>query len=101
MCMVKNIYFKKYIFYSKKNDKNLCDLCIPEIDENEEYIYLNKLLKNKEMDINELRIKIDDLKKDINEEDDRYNKVLENMEIYYNLAKRLKSNYNIRKKNYK
>ena len=96
-----NVHGEKYIFYSKKNDKNLCDLCIPEIDENEEYIYLNKLLKNKEMDINELRIKIDDLKKEINEKDDRYNKVLENMEIYYNLANRLKSNYNIRKKNYK
>ena len=96
-----NVHGEKYIFYSKKTDKNLCDYCMPEIDENEECIYLNKILKRKEMDINELRIKIDALKKEIDGKELKYNKVLENLEIFYNLANNMKNNYHISKKNYK
>ena len=72
-----------------------------EVDENEEYIYLNKVPKKKVMDINELRIKIDALKKEIDGNERKHNKVLENFEIYYNLVNKIKSNYDIRKKNYK
>ena len=95
------VHAEKYIFYSKKDDKNLCDLCMAEVDGNEEYIYLNKVLKKKVMDINELRIKIDALKKEIDGNERKHNKVLENFEIYYNLVNKIKSNYDIRKKNYK
>ena len=61
-----NTHGKNYISYCEECKKNLCIIC--EIEhKNHNYISLTKLITNKTNNINELRIKIDNLKKDLND----------------------------------
>jgi len=78
---------------------NLCDKC--EIDhKNHNYYSLTKLITNKENNINELRIKIDNLKKEIKDIIKKVNMIIDNMEIYYNINNDIINNYNRKNKNY-
>ena len=94
-----NVHGEKYIYYCQECKKNLCDLCETEHN-NHNYFSLNKLIKNKENNINELRIKIDSLKQQINDIIIKFNKVMKNLEIYYNINKNIIKNYNKKNKNY-
>ena len=61
-----NTHGEKYISYCETCNKNLCDIC--EIEhKNHNYNSLTKLMTNKENNTNELRIKIDILKKEVND----------------------------------
>ena len=94
-----NVHGEKYILYCKECNKNLCDLC--EMEHNDHnYCSLNKLITNKENNIDELKTKIDDLKKEVNGIISTLNKIVDNMEIYYNINQNIINNYNIKNKNY-
>ena len=80
-----NIHGEKYILYCEECNKYICDLY--EIDHNNHNYYsLNKLITNKENNINELRTKIDNLKKELNDMINKFNKIMDNLEIYYNIS---------------
>jgi len=94
-----NVHGEKYISYCEKCNMNLCDIC--EIEhKNHNYYSLSKLIINKENNINELRIKIDNLKKEINDIINKFNKIINNLEIYYDINNNITNNYNIKNKNY-
>ena len=62
-----NVHAERYMSYCETSNTNLCDLCELEHNKNHNLYYLNKLIANKENNINELRIKIDNLKIEIND----------------------------------
>ena len=94
-----NVHGEKYISYCEECNTNLCDIC--EIEhKNHNYHSLTKLITNKENNISELRIKINNLKKEINDIISKFHKVLDNFEIYYNINNNIMNNYNIKNKNY-
>ena len=94
-----NIHGEKYILYCEECNKNICDLC--EIEHNNhKYYSLNKLITNKDNNLNELRTKIDNLKKEINDIINKFNKIMDNLEIYYNISSNVINSYNIKNKNY-
>ena len=57
-----NVHGERYMSYCETCYKNLCDLCEIEHSKDHNLNYLNKLIANKENNINKLRIKIDNLK---------------------------------------
>jgi len=56
---------------------------------------LNKLIANKDNNVNELRIKIDNFKKEINNMINKFNKIIDNLEIYYKINNDIIKNYDI------
>ena len=97
-----NIHGERFILYCKECNINLCDLCQIEHDKNHNYNFLNNLITNKESNINELKKKIEILKNVIKiiikEVTNKMNKIIDNIEIYYNLSNNIINNYNIKKK---
>jgi hypothetical protein len=96
-----NIHGEKYISYCETCNKNLCEIC--EIEhKNHNYNSLTKLITNKENNTNELRIKIDNLKKEVNDikNDNKFNKfqskkyILKNS-LEKNINKRIKKLENV------
>jgi len=61
---------------------NLCDLCELEHNKKHNYYSLNQFMINKANNMNELRIKIDKLKLEINCIKNKLSKVIENLEVY-------------------
>ena len=97
---------EKFIFFNKESDRNLCDLCMENIDYengnyNDNYIYLNTIIKRKNKNINELKIKLDKLKEEKNIYSEKFKKVLNNMELYYEMAYKIINIFNGKTKNYK
>ena len=85
-----NKHGERYISFCKDCNANLCDLCEIEHNKNNKNhnsLYLNKLInnENKNKNINELRIKIDNLKFEINDIIIKFNIIKDNMDIYYNI----------------
>jgi len=95
-----NIHGERYIFYCQKCNKNLCDLCEIEHDENHNLNSINKYIKDNEYNINILRIKIDNFKNELKEIINKINKVIQNLEIYFNIYNNIFKNYNKKNKNY-
>ena len=92
---------ERYTSYCKECEKNICDICEIEHDKNHNLIYHKDIIKNKDNNINELKIKIDNLKKEINDIINKLNKIMNNLEIYYNINNNIINNNNdIRNKNY-
>ena len=85
--MVKDI--ERYISFCKDCKINLCDFC--EIEHNK---------NNKNNNKNELRIKIDYLKFEINDIINILNIIKDNMEIYFNINNNIINNYDLKNKNY-
>jgi len=83
-----------------KCNLNLCQICQIEHNKNHNYIYLSKLLPNKENKINELKTKIDNLKNEIKIIINKLQTILDNMEIYYNINNNIINNYNLKCQNY-
>ena len=92
---------KKLISYCKKCGKNLCNLCEPKHSKHTPVNY-KEILKNKNWNkfIMELRIKIDNLKYEIKDMINKFNKVLLNLEIYYNILNNIDKTYNPNFKSY-
>ena len=96
-----NEHGERNISYCKECYMNLCSQCQSEHNKNHNYYSLDKLIANEENNINELRINIDKLKYEIKDIIDKFNKVIDNLEKYYNLNKDIITNYNnINNKNY-
>ena len=93
-------WWKIYIIYYSECHLNLCDICEQDHDKSHGFIYLNKLIPNKENNINKLRSKIDNLKNEINEIINKLHKIMDNMEIYYNINNNIINNYDKNYKNY-
>ena len=92
------IHGERYISYCKECEKNICDICEIEHDNNHNLIYHRDIIKIRDNNnINELEIKIDKLK---NEIINKLNKIINNMDIYYNINKNIINNNNIRNRNY-
>ena len=75
---------------------NLCDIC--NHDESHEIILLKTLMKDKKeiLEINEkLKEKIDLLKNEINEIIERFKKVLNELELYYDITNNTIKNFDI------
>ena len=79
--------------------KNICDFCELHHDKNHKFIYHRDIIQTKEENINKLKSKIDDFKNEVNILIEKLNKVVQNMEIYYNINKNLSEN-ELRNKNY-
>ena len=94
-----NIHGDKYISYCKKCNKNLCDSCERD-HKDHNYDSLNKLIIDKDNNINELRIKIDNLKNEIQSIITTLNKILDNFEKYYDINDNIFKNDNMKNKNY-
>jgi len=95
-----NSHGERYMFYCNECNMNLCDLCELEHNKKHNYYSLNQLLVNKANNMNELKIKIDKLKLEINYIKNKLSKVIDNLEVYYNLNNNIINNYNIKNKNY-
>ena len=95
-----NIHDERYILYCSQCHLNLCDICEQEHDKNHDFVYLNKLIPNKENNINKLRSKIDNLKNEIKGIINKLQKIMDNMEIYYNINNNIINNYDKKYKNY-
>ena len=95
------IHGENFILYCKECNKNLCELCQTEHDKNHKYNFLNELIINKDYnDKAELRKKIDNLKEEVNKITEKFNKIIDNMEVYYNLYNNIINNFSIKNKNY-
>ena len=96
-----NLHGEKYNLYCKDCNMNLCDIC--NHDESHEIILLKTLMKDKKeiLEINEkLKEKIDLLKNEINEIIERFKKVLNELELYYDITNNTIKNFDIKYKNY-
>ena len=104
---LKNYYCKfhngqKYTSYCNTCKLNICFSCSEKHD-GHEIIYYQKILPKKEEKIKEmekLRLKIDDMINIINNMINECKKVIENIEIYYNIEMDILNNYNINNLNY-
>ena len=95
---------ERFILYCKDCNINLCDLCEIGHNKSHNFIYLNKLLTDKENNIKKLKTKIENLKTEIKDiiKDitNKMNTIIDNMEIYYNINNHIIDNFNIKNKNY-
>ena len=92
---------EKYNYFCKECNINLCNMC--EHDNKHELIYFKKIIRNKNelIETNKiLKENIDKLKKDINEIIMKLNKVIDNLETYYNITNNAINNYDIKYINY-
>ncbi len=84
-----NEHGERYISHCQECNKDLCDKC--GYDDNHyssfhKVSFLYEFMKKKNNKMNELRVKIDNLKNKISKKTTRINKVIENYEVYFNIA---------------
>jgi hypothetical protein len=84
---------ERFISYCNRCNENLCDLC-DNINHNITYLYK---LKNKDKSIFKLKEKIDDLKSEKPDEEKKLIKIIENLELYYNIVNNIINRYNNKK----
>ena len=91
---------ENYTSYCKVCNINLCRKCELKHTKNHNLINYKDILRNKNTNknLNELRAKIDKLKNEIKYIINVFNKVLVNLELYYNISKNIINNSNIKKK---
>ncbi len=80
---------ERYIAYCKDCNQNLCDLC-NFTKHNINFLYK---FKNDKENIFQLKNKLEDLKKEDIDSDKKLNKIIENIELYYNMANNLMNTY--------
>ena len=93
---------ENYMSYCKTCNINLCRKCELKHDKKHKLTNYKEILKNKSVNknLNELRTKIDKLKNEIKYIINIFNKVIVNLELYYNISKTIINNSNIKNKNY-
>ena len=95
------IHGERYTSYCKECKKNICDICELQHNNNHNLIYHRDIIKKKENNnINELKIKIDKLKDEVKDIINILNKIIKNIDIYYNINDIINNNNNIRNRNY-
>ena len=80
---------ERYISYCKDCNQNFCDLC----DFTKHNINFLYKLKNNKENIFQLKQKLEDLKKEDIDSDKKLNKIIENIEFYYNMENNLMNIY--------
>ena len=90
---------ERFKSYCVQCHKNICDFCELNHDKTHKFIYHRDIIQTEEENINKLKTKIDTFKNEVNKLIDKLNKVVQNMEIYYNINKNLSEN-ELRNKNY-
>ena len=96
-----NNHGERNIIYCKKCNKDLCDICFDGDHKNHDIIFLYKIAKNKDKISNELKNKIQKLKNENNIcKSEKFNIVLDNLEIYDELINKLYDNFELQYKNY-
>ena len=97
-----NEHGERYISHCKGCMKNFCDYCRYGDNHYSSYhkvSFLFELVKRKENIMNELRIKIDDLKQNISRKTTTIDKVIENYEEYYKIANNIINNFERKRMN--
>jgi len=92
-----NEHGERYIFHCDQFNKDFCDSCKSHSYKNS---FLYKLYKKIDNKILQLRKKIDNLKNEKIPDSNIFNKVLQNLEFYYNIINQIINNYNYQKTNY-
>ena len=88
---------ERIISYINNTNENLCDIC-DNLKNNITFLYK---LKYKDKTIIQLRAKIDNLKGKKTDSDEKLSKIIENLELYYNILNNIINRYNNKKyKNY-
>ena len=98
-----NKHGERYMFYCDECNLNLCDLCELSHNEYHNYSYLNDIIENEDENIKELRIKIDEFINEVknnNITEYKFKKVLEFLEIYYDIVNNIFKKFNVRNKTY-
>jgi len=85
-----NNHGERYISYCKDCNQNLCDLCNFS-KHNISFLYK---IKNGKESIYQLKKLLEDLKKEDIDSDKKLDKIIENIELYYNMANNMINNYN-------
>ena len=94
-----NEHQERYIYYCEKCKKDFCDTC--KYHNIHKVSFLYEFIKNINNEMNNIRIKIEDLKKEkANNPINIIDQVIDNLEKYYNTSKNLIQNYNPKNSNY-
>ena len=84
-----NNHGERYISYCKDCNQNFCDLCD---FSKHNYCFLYKIKNDKES-IFQLKKELDELKKEGIDSDKKLSKIIENIELYYNMANNIINTY--------
>jgi len=96
-----NQHGEKCLLYCNDCNENLCELCKSSNKHKEhKEIHLNTILKSGGNNLNKLRLKINNLKDEIKNIIQKFNKVISNLETYYNISNKIINDYNENYKNY-
>ena len=94
-----NTHGERYTSYCKQCSKNLCYTCELEHNNFHNFIYHREIINNNN-NLNELRIKIDNVKKEVVNIKNILNQIINNLEIYYTISNNIIIRSEIKNKNY-
>ena len=94
-----NEHSERYILYCENCNKDLCDIC--EYHNNHKCSFHFKNIKTIKIKRDDLRIKIDTLKNELstNIQNNNLNKIINNLELYYNIYDNIANNFDKKEKN--
>ena len=97
-----NEHGERFIYHCKKCNHDLCDACnCPDEEHKSSFSFLYKLANKSENKLKELKMKIDELRKEIpNVTKNKLEKVIDNLEIFYNFGQNAINNFKRENKNY-
>ena len=96
-----NEHGERFIYHCKKCNHDLCDVCNCLDEEHKSsFSFLYKLANKSENKLKELKMKIDELRKEIPNVTNKLEKVIENLEIFYNFGQNAINNFKKENKNY-
>ena len=78
-----NKHGERYVSYCKECESNICDICKLEHNNNHNLIYFRDMIENNDNNID--KIKIDALKNEIKDIINKLNKIMNNLNIYYDI----------------
>ena len=88
-----NNHGERYISYCKDCNQNLCDVC----DFSKHNIYFLYKLKNDKESIFHIKQILEDLKKENIDSDKKFSKIIENIELFYNMVNNIMNTYKNKK----
>ena len=90
----------RYIYYCKMCHKNLCFECLSAHNKNHKLIKFEDIVPEKGLKFDDFEKSFEDFKNVIDNLINILKKVKSNLQIYYNLAKDIKNNFNSKDRNY-
>jgi len=92
---------ERYSSYCSECERNICNECELEHNNSHNLIYYREIIKNRNNNnINELKIKIEQLKSEIKEIINKLFKIINNIDIYYSISNNIINSNNIKNRNY-